>query len=579
MSKRGSRQLSVELPDASAIAWIARLGRLAWMPFFAAIGGRWSASALDVLSSSLLAFAVVQMGGSGENALPIPDRIVSWIRTSQSPLTTALLLALGITLLGRLVQTLVQWCLTWTHLAVNRKLTPEVMEASLEPASRRVLDPPTVVQRWLLKIDISYFIYESVAESIGDIGTVLIILVATFKANATAGMVALVGLILWVGAAGPLITYALRASKRTAQAHEDVGRIIRDGAALRAELGRPSLRSYWLRRHRKPLDELQRTIKFQGVWNAALFGCLGLISFGMPVVAVIASLATATAASALAVLLYLTRMAGPLESLTATLPFVQQNLISVQRVFQLLETDRDRVDSVPVPYSPAEIQVHRWEVVLPDGTQIRYPDLMVRRGDICVIVGPSGSGKSSLLSSLVGQREGKGVLSLDGSDIAVSDPRWRETCAFVPQEPELVPGELADNLSAFPGWTGTPTLDRAVSQVMASRSLGAEGEVTIDEKGVSGGQKRAIAVLRALGSNVSVLLLDEPAAGIDNVLVESIRDALVEAAALGKCVVLTAHEHDLKRLALSASCSVVRLAANQVSVSNQVQAGVSHGLL
>lgn len=562
MEGRRRRQLSVELPSGPAVRWIVKIVRLAWIPFSLAIGGRWLGSGFDVLSSSLLAFSVVQLGGKGENGLPIPDALMDWIRASKSPLTAALLLALGIALLGRLFQTLVQWCLTWTHLIVNRKLTPEVMEASLEPATHRLLDPSTMVQRWLLKIDLSFFIHESVAETIGDVGTVLIILVVTFKANMTAGKVALGGLVLWAATATPLIVYALRASRRSAQAHETAGRIIRDGAALRAELGRPSLRAYWRRRHLKPMEELQTAIKWQGIWNAELFGFLGLISFAMPIVAVIASSATGSVGSSLAVLLYLTRMSGPLESLASTLPWVQQNLISVQRLFQVVETDRDRVDGTPEPYTPSEIHVRDWSVSLPDGSRIHYPAQTARRGTILTIVGPSGSGKSSLLASLAGQLTAAGSLLVDGSNVLPSDPRWREACAFVPQEPELVPGGLMDNLRDFPGWKETPALALAVAQVLASRSLGSGGEVAIDEKGVSVGQRRAISVLRAIGSSTGVLLLDEPVAGVGDALVGPIREALLEANAQGKLIVMTAHQHDLERLALGAAGSLLQLKAN-----------------
>ena len=141
MEARGRHHLAVELPGGPALRWIVKIVRLARIPFVIAIGGRWLGSGLDVLSSSLLAFSVVQLGGSGDTGLPIPDALMAWIRASRSPLTVALMLALGITLCARLVQTLVQWCLTWTHLTVNRKLTPEVMDASLEPSSRRLLDP------------------------------------------------------------------------------------------------------------------------------------------------------------------------------------------------------------------------------------------------------------------------------------------------------------------------------------------------------------------------------------------------------------------------------------------------------
>ena len=553
------RHLLVELPGGPALAWVGKLVRLAWMPFSIAVVGRWLASGLEVLSSSLLAHAVVQLGGKGESGLPIPDVVMSWIRAADAPLLATLLIALGVTLVGQLVRTFVQWCLTWTHLNLNRRITPDVMEASLEPATRRIVDPPTAVQRWLLKIDVSYFIYESLAQTLGDVGTVLIILVATFRANATAGEVALAGLVLWAAASVPLILGALRASRGAAQEHEVVGRIIRDGAALRAELGRPSLRAYWLKRHAAPLDRLQSSIRRQGIWNAFLLGILGLISFAMPIVAVIASSRTGTLGSALAVLLYLMRMSGPLDSLAATLPWVQQNLVSVQRLFDLVERDRDRIDSAPLPFAPASIAINDWTVRLPGGPVFRYQDLQAERGRIVVIGGRTGSGKSTLLSSLAGQRDAAGTLRVDGAIVATSDPRWRETCAYVPQEPELVPGNVEDNLQGFPGWRRTPALARAVAAVLASRDVGADGEVAIDEKGVSVGQRRALSVLRAIGSTPAVLLLDEPLAGVDDALVPPIRDAILESCAEGKLIILSAHQHDLHRLAFGDAASVVRL--------------------
>ena len=70
-----------------------------------------------------------------------------------------------------------------------------------------------------------------------------------------------------------------------------------------------------------------------------------------------------------------------------------------------------------------------------------------------------------------------------------------------------------DNLTDFPGWKETTTLAHAVTRVLASRTLGSEGQVASDEKGVSVGQRRAISLLRAIGSSTAVLLLDEPIAG------------------------------------------------------------------
>src|SRR5689334_13051555 len=112
MKEPSKRQLTVELPTGKALRWTAKIVRLVWIPFVLAIGGRWLASALDVLTSSLLAFSVVLLGGGGENGLAVPEFLMRSIRLAKSPLTAALLLALLVTLAGRLIQTLVQWCLT-----------------------------------------------------------------------------------------------------------------------------------------------------------------------------------------------------------------------------------------------------------------------------------------------------------------------------------------------------------------------------------------------------------------------------------------------------------------------------------
>lgn len=564
---RGSqpRHLTVELPSAAALRWIGVLLRLTWIPFAIAVGGRWLATILEVLGFSLLAFAVVELGGDRKGDLPIPQAVLEWITQSTSPLVAALSLALATVAVGRAIETLVEWSLPWIHLKVNRRLTPEVMEAAVEPTTRRLLDPSTAVQRWLLKVDISFFIFESLAATIGHLGTIIIILGVTFKANSTAGQVALGFLVLWLVLAVPLMVKALRASQRAAYSHEIVGRIIRDSASLRAELNRPSLRTFWRLRNAPPLSGLQDAIRWQGIWNVTLFGILGLIARSMPIAAVLAASATGSLGSALAVFLYLTRMATPLASLASTFPWVQQNLISVQRLFRVVETDRDRIEAVPEPFVPDLVRVRNWIASLPDGSELKFPDLNISQKHILCVVGPSGSGKSSLLDSLAGQLSASGTILVDDVEVVPTDPRWRETCALVRQEPELVPGTLFDNLRDFPLWRETPVRKLAVDRIFATRALGSGGAVAIDEKGVSVGQRRAIAVLRALGSDASILLLDEPLAGIDDVLVSPVADAIIEAHREGRIVLLTAHEHDLKRFNFrNEKVVVVRLVAAEL---------------
>jgi ABC-type bacteriocin/lantibiotic exporter with double-glycine peptidase domain len=536
--------------------------RLAWLPFTIAIGGRWVSASLDVLAFSLLGFAVVELGGDRKDSLLIPQFVMDWVARWGSPVAGALVFALLIVMASRVVETLVQWSLPWIHLKINRIVTPEVMEAAAEPATRRLLDPPTAVQRWLLKIDLSFFIFESLASTLGQLGTIAIILAATTRANGAAGQVALGFLVIWLVLAVPLIVRAMRASQRTAYSHELVGRIIRDSASLRAELNRPSLRAFWRTRNAPPLADLQDAIKTQGIWNVVLFGVLGAVARSMPIVAVLVALGTGPLGSALAVLLYLNRIAGPLSDLAGTAPWIQQNLISLQRLFGVVELDRDRIDTMPEPLNPSVVRVRNLIALLPDHSKLKFPDLTLARSRIACVVGPSGSGKSTLLDSLAGQLSASGTILVDEAEVLPTDPKWRESCVLVRQESELVPGTLFDNLQNFPLWRETPVRRFAVDRVLAGRAMGAGGAVAVDEKGVSVGQRKAIAVLRALGSDAPVLLLDEPAAGLDDALVRPIAKAILEAHREGRIVLVSAHEHDLVRLNFPAECvAVVRLGA------------------
>ena len=194
------------------------------------------------------------------------------------------------------------------------------------------------------------------------------------------------------------------------------------------------------------------------------------------------------------------------------------------------------------------------------GSKISYPSFTLKRRKLVCLVGSSGSGKSSLLDSLAGHLSAVGCLRVNGQPITPSNPRWQESCGFVRQEPELILGDLLDNLDNFLGWRSTLTRKYAVSEILKSRKGGTNGEVAIDDKGVSVGQRRAISVIRTIGTEAPILFLDEPIAGIDNTSASYIRDVIIEGLQEKKLILLTAHKHDLERFAFDdVDCSVINL--------------------
>jgi ABC-type multidrug transport system fused ATPase/permease subunit len=551
----GIPYLDVELPGLRSLRWVARLIRMTWLPLVLAVLGGTLNAVLNVMSSSLLAMVITTLSREPVKGLALPEWIETWVKASKSPELTALGLGLALTIASGAIGLFVDWTSTWVHLILNRRLTPQIIETSVAGVPGRVaLDASTAVQRWLGKTDLVYFLTEGVAAPLRHIVTILVAIAATYRANTTAGHASVVVLLFW-GASGAYLTrMALLSSRRYAQAHETVGRMIRDGVSLRKDLSRPSLIEFWVGRCTPSVNVLQSTIFWQGSWKTLLGGVLSTIALALPVAAVIAASLTGGGIAVVPILLYLARLSAPLQSLATIVPWMQQNLITLQRILALTDLKQEghpgQQSTLP-PTDRQRVQVQGWSVKVGAEKTICYPDIELAGSTLTCVVGPSGSGKSTLLESLAGFREhASGHLLWNGTQAAPTLSAWREAVCLLPQEPELIPGTVYDNLDGLPGWRQTGALSTALKTLVAGIPAGMARQLTVDDKGVSVGQRRALCVVRALGSDAPILLLDEPAAGTDDLIAEQLGSAIQEARQRGKVVLLSCHVHDVRRMQL-----------------------------
>ena len=139
----------------------------------------------------------------------------------------------------------------------------------------------------------------------------------------------------------------------------------------------------------------------------------------------------------------------------------------------------------------------------------------VRTGEVLAIVGPSGSGKSSLLRLLNRLDEPTtGTVYVEANDYRQIAPRdLRRKLGMVNQRPYLFPGTVEQNLRFGPAQRGESLSQDSVEQLLAR--VGLKGYAGRNVANLSGGEAQRVSVARTLANSPLVLLLDEPTSALD----------------------------------------------------------------
>ncbi|NPB08616.1 MAG: LPS export ABC transporter ATP-binding protein [Aquificae bacterium] len=172
-------------------------------------------------------------------------------------------------------------------------------------------------------------------------------------------------------------------------------------------------------------------------------------------------------------------------------------------------------------------------------------NLDVERGEVVGLLGPNGAGKTTLFNSIIGfiSVDG-GRISVDGEDITHLPPfrRAEKGIAFLPQEHSLFEElTVMENLLIFLEFF---TNTRKEAEAKAEALLEDFGLLPLkDQKAytLSGGQKRRLEIARSLITNPKYILLDEPFAGLDPIIVAEIREIILGLRNEGIGVLVTDH--------------------------------------
>ena len=282
----------------------------------------------------------------------------------------------------------------------------------------------------------------------------------------------------------------------------------------------------------------------------------------------------------LILLSYIASIYKPLESISSTLAQLQVDLIGVSMAKSLLETEPEIQD---LPHARA-LERAQGRVTFEgvsfgyDGREraLKQVSFDVSPGELIAVVGPTGAGKTTLMSLIprfYAAQEGR--ILIDGVDVRdVTLESLRDNISIVPQEPLLFSDTIANNIRYG---RLEAELEDIVSAAQAANAhdfivqLPQGYDTELGERGstLSGGERQRICIARAFLKDAPVVILDEPTSSIDSKTESIILDA-IDKLMIGRTTFLIAHRFSTVR-----SCSRVLV----MSEGKLVQEGTREQLL
>jgi PrtD family type I secretion system ABC transporter len=256
-----------------------------------------------------------------------------------------------------------------------------------------------------------------------------------------------------------------------------------------------------------------------------------------------------------AVTILSSRAMGPVDAIASGWKVIWNAILAVDRLDGIL-IDAAGAERINLPRPTSSLRVSRIVLSPPNRDSVVLNDVsfQIRDGSVLGIVGPSGAGKSSLAKVLVGAWDAKrGAIFLGDHELRHWDPdQLGRFIGYVPQEVELLPGTVAENISRFQDeavdhkavlaaadLAGINDIIQGLPDGFNTRLGGPGGHV------LSGGQKQRVALARAVYGDPSLIVLDEPNSNLDAIGEQSLGRSILAMRERGASIVIVTHRMNI----------------------------------
>lgn len=382
---------------------------------------------------------------------------------------------------------------------------------------------------------------------------VVLVLVATVTLFVIHPLVALVGVVLFPTLVILSQIYTSRVEEPAARAQQGVGDVSAvahesfEGALVVKTLGREDAEIERMRAASATLrDERLVVGRIRASFEPSIdalpnVGVVALLLLGSWLV----SRGSATPGDLVLATVVFGLLATPLRVFGFFLEELPRSVVALDRVDRVMEAAiEDRAGVAALPSGPLPISVRDLTVTYGSNEVLRDVRLEVPAGRVAALVGPTGSGKSTLMETIAGLLDPtSGSVALGGVNVHdVAAPEWSAAVAIAFQESFLFTDSIDQNVGLGIRSEAEVAEALAIAQATGFVSELADGRATVvGERGttLSGGQRQRVALARALARKPRVLLLDDATSAVDPLVEAEILAGLRNA--LDMTVMVVAH--------------------------------------